>query len=240
MPRRSFPQASPRAENSHLPFRSSRSVQSAPIIKMLTTTPARKRQETSDKRKTACTGRAAVGHRRADQTRPTMAQRSNHYEAAFEGFIRSIRVPCVAVDEAKRAICGDDGSRIPISCFIRGSGPTWWSRSRVRGPRIARGRRDWENWVTTDDLDGLVRWQAMFGPGFRAVLAFAYAEPIGPFPFRETMVPSSSAASNIASGPSDSTIMSPTSDHAGRPGRPSRWPGGPFAAGFALYSNGCR
>ena len=45
-----------------------------------------------------------------------------------------------------------------------------------------RGRRDWENWVTTDDLDGLVRWQAMFGPGFRAVLAFAYAEPIQPFP----------------------------------------------------------
>ena len=37
-----------------------------------------------------------------------MAQRSNHYEAAFEGFIRSIRVPCVAIDEAKRAICGDE------------------------------------------------------------------------------------------------------------------------------------
>ncbi len=54
----------------------------------------------------------------------------------------------------------------------------------VKGKRgkNARGRRDWENWVTTDDLDGLVRWQAMFGPGFRAVLAFAYAEPIQPFP----------------------------------------------------------
>ena len=35
-----------------------------------------------------------------------MADRSNHYEAAFEGYIRSIRVPCVAVDEAKRAIFG--------------------------------------------------------------------------------------------------------------------------------------
>ena len=54
----------------------------------------------------------------------------------------------------------------------------------VKGKRAKnkRGRRDWENWVTTDDLDGLVRWQAMFGPGFRAVLAFAYAEPIQPFP----------------------------------------------------------
>ena len=54
----------------------------------------------------------------------------------------------------------------------------------MKGKRAknARGRRDWENWVTTDDLDGLVRWQAMFGPGFRAILAFAYAEPIRPFP----------------------------------------------------------
>ncbi len=42
-----------------------------------------------------------------------MARRSNHYEAAFEAFIRSIRVPCVAIDEAKRAICGEDGVKNP-------------------------------------------------------------------------------------------------------------------------------
>ena len=48
--------------------------------------------------------------------------------------------------------------------------------------RDAKGRRPWENWVTTDDLDGLARWQEMFGPGFRAILAFAYAEPPPPFP----------------------------------------------------------
>jgi len=28
------------------------------------------------------------------------ANRSNHYEAAFEAFVRSHRIPCVAVDEA--------------------------------------------------------------------------------------------------------------------------------------------
>lgn len=44
------------------------------------------------------------------------------------------------------------------------------------------GRRAWENWVTTDDLDGLDRWQAMFGPGFRALLVFVYAESAPPFP----------------------------------------------------------
>ena len=42
-----------------------------------------------------------------------MAIRSNHYEAAFEGYIRSLRVPCVAIDEAKRAIFGDDGVKNP-------------------------------------------------------------------------------------------------------------------------------
>ena len=41
----------------------------------------------------------------------------------------------------------------------------------VKGKRAknALGRRPWENWVTTDDLDGLARWQEMFGPGFRSI-----------------------------------------------------------------------
>jgi hypothetical protein len=112
-----------------------------------------------------------------------MAQRSNHYEAAFEGFIRSLRVPCVAVDEAKRAICGDDGEvKNPDFLLYPRFGVNLVVEVKGKRAKNKRGRRDWENWVTTDDLDGLVRWQAMFGPGFRAVLAFAYAEPIQAFP----------------------------------------------------------
>jgi hypothetical protein len=42
-----------------------------------------------------------------------MANRANHYEAAFEGYIRSIRIPCVAIDEAKRALSGADGLKSP-------------------------------------------------------------------------------------------------------------------------------
>jgi hypothetical protein len=98
-----------------------------------------------------------------------MAIRSNHYEAAFEAYIRSILVPCVAV-----------GLNLVVE--VKGK----------RG-RDARGRRPWENWVTTDDLDGLARWEGLFGPGFRAILAFVYAESApefslprgdGAFPFR--------------------------------------------------------
>jgi hypothetical protein len=111
-----------------------------------------------------------------------VANRSNHYEAAFEAYIRSLRVPCVAVDEAKRALSGDQGVKNPDFLLY----PRWGTNLvvEVKGKRgkNAAGRRPWENWVTTDDLDGLARWQEMFGPGFRAILAFAYAEPLQPFP----------------------------------------------------------
>ena len=111
-----------------------------------------------------------------------MANRANHYEAAFEAYIRGLRVPCVAVDEAKRAFFGDGGVKNPDFILY----PRWGTNLvvEVKGKRgkNARGRRPWENWVTTDDLDGLGLWQEMFGPGFRALLVFAYAEPGQPFP----------------------------------------------------------
>lgn len=111
-----------------------------------------------------------------------MANRSNHYEAAFEAYIRSLRVPCVAVDEAKRALFGDEGVKNPDFLLYPRCGLNLVVEVKGKRSKNAQGRRDWENWVTTDDLDGLTRWEAMFGPGFRAILAFAYAEPLPPFP----------------------------------------------------------
>ena len=57
----------------------------------------------------------------------------------------------------------------------------------VKGKRATdrRGRRPWENWVTTDDLQGLARWQEIFGPAFRSLIAFAYADVPLPFPLPE-------------------------------------------------------
>lgn len=111
-----------------------------------------------------------------------MANRSNHYEAAFEAYIRSLRVPCVAVDEAKRALSGDRGVKSPDFLLYPKWGPNLVIEVKGKRGKDHRGRRPWENWVTTDDLDGLARWQEMFGPGFRALLVFAYAEPPQPFP----------------------------------------------------------
>ena len=36
-----------------------------------------------------------------------MAQRSNHYEAAFEEYLRQTRIPHVAVDERRRSLLQD-------------------------------------------------------------------------------------------------------------------------------------
>lgn len=111
-----------------------------------------------------------------------MANRRNHYEAAFEAYIRSLSVPCVAVDEAKRAISGTEGVKNPDFLLYPRLGPNLVVEVKGKHGKNARGRRPWENWVTTDDLDGLARWQEMFGPGFRALLVFAYAEPPPAFP----------------------------------------------------------
>ncbi len=107
-----------------------------------------------------------------------MARRHNHYEAAFEAYIRSLRVPCVAVDEAKRAISGTVGVKNPDFLLYPQAGPNLVVEVKGKRGKNALGRRPWENWVTTDDLDGLARWQTLFGPGFRSVLAFAYAEAV--------------------------------------------------------------
>ena len=110
-----------------------------------------------------------------------MAIRSNHYEAAFEAYIRSIRVPCVAVDEAKRALSDDRGVKSPDFLLYPRCGPNLVVEVKGKRGKDVRGRRPWENWVTTDDLDGLARWQEMFGPGFRSILAFAYGENLAEF-----------------------------------------------------------
>lgn len=124
-------------------------------------------------------------------------KRDNHYEAAFEAFLRDRGVGFVAVDEAKRSLLGDadvksldfivvgpDNAKLVVD--VKG-------RKFPGGP-AGRPRKVWENWTTRGDVDGLVRWADRFGPGFSGVLAFVYhvlpavALPPGTpdlFPFRD-------------------------------------------------------
>ena len=99
-----------------------------------------------------------------------------HYEAAFEDFVRSRGWPYVPVDERRKAIIA--GSHVKTFDFlVYPPGEQAWLVD-IKGrqfPYMAKnGRRYWENWVTRDDLDGLDRWQGVFGAGFEPGLVFAY------------------------------------------------------------------
>src|ERR1700693_4591923 len=103
--------------------------------------------------------------------------RSNHYETAFEAYLQWHGLCYIAVDETRRAlfgdtpvksldfvVFGDNGNRLVID--VKGR--------RFPGGKPGRLRRVWECWSTRDDIDGLERWTARFGPGYQGLLVFAY------------------------------------------------------------------
>ncbi len=103
--------------------------------------------------------------------------RSNHYEVAFEAFLRDRGVGFIAVDEARRSLHGDVD--VKSLDFIIVGPDTARLVVDVKGRRFPGGTAEkprpvWQNWTTEEDIDGLSRWTARFGPGFRGVLAFVY------------------------------------------------------------------
>lgn len=103
-----------------------------------------------------------------------MANRDNHYEAAFEGFLRERQVPYVAVDEARRSLLGD-GSIKSLDFIVSSSTGESWLVD-VKGRRFPSGEQKqyWKNWSTRDDLFSLSRWERLFGERFGGLLVFAY------------------------------------------------------------------
>ncbi len=107
-------------------------------------------------------------------------KRSNQYEAAFEGYLQWHRLGYVAIDETRRCclgaepvknldfiVYGECGSKLLVD--VKGR--------RFPAGTAGRPRKTWESWAHQDDIDGLQRWQAQFGPGFHALLVFTYLLP---------------------------------------------------------------
>ena len=105
-----------------------------------------------------------------------MALRSNHYDLAFESYLRRACRPYVAVDEAKRAVLAD--RTLKSLDFIvysdRGRNLLVDVKGRKFPSGISGSGARWENWATADDRDSLLKWQDVFGDEFRAALVFAY------------------------------------------------------------------
>jgi hypothetical protein len=103
--------------------------------------------------------------------------RDNHYEAAFEAYLRQRGAGVVAVDETRRSyldpndvkspdviVLGPDNTRLVVD--VKGR--------RFPGGKPGRLLKTWQNWVKVADVDGLIRWAGQFGSGFRGVFAFVY------------------------------------------------------------------
>jgi hypothetical protein len=103
--------------------------------------------------------------------------RSNHYEAAFEAYLRERQVGFLAVDEAKRSILGGAAVK-SLDFVVVGPDPARLVID-VKGRRFPGGteekpREVWQSWSTEDDVAGLRAWAERFGPDYRGILAFAY------------------------------------------------------------------
>lgn len=105
-----------------------------------------------------------------------MSLAATHYEQAFEHYLQQCRLPYVAVDQAKKAVFAD--VRLKSFDFI-----VYGRQSRcflvdVKGRKFPRSQFEkgrWgQNWVTADDVDGLMRWQEIFGGDYVALFVFAY------------------------------------------------------------------
>lgn len=104
-----------------------------------------------------------------------MAQRHNHYELAFEAYLRTHRVAYVAVDEKRRSLIA--GGSLKSLDYIVSPAASVSLLVDIKGRQFPSGRKQkqyWRNWSTWDDLVSMARWQEKLGPGSLALLVFAY------------------------------------------------------------------
>jgi len=123
-----------------------------------------------------------------------MAKRHNHYELAFETYLRAQRMAYVAVDEQRRSLLAQ-GSLKNLDYIVTPSDSVTLLID-IKGRRFPSGEKHkqyWRNWSTWDDLKSMARWQDKMGSGSLALLVFAYevvgerspVEPQRLFEFRE-------------------------------------------------------
>lgn len=101
---------------------------------------------------------------------------SNHYERAFENWLIDNHIQYIKVDEQKRtAFTHHKVKSFDFLLYPRGGQVII---AEVKG-RLFKGislakLAGLECWVTAEDIDGLAKWQQVFGPGHQAVFVFAY------------------------------------------------------------------
>lgn len=102
-----------------------------------------------------------------------MAIRSNHYDVACEELLRELRRPYVAVDERRRALAAE--ASLKSFDFVVYSPRGQNLLVDVKGRKFPTAASHlWENWAGREDVEGLLRWEQIFGKSFRGLLLFTY------------------------------------------------------------------
>jgi len=117
-----------------------------------------------------------------------MGNRRQHYERAFEAYLRARRIPYVSVDEARKALlpdgsvfadpAGKQPSALKSFDFVVYGEHTNHlidvKGRKTQSRRCANRTGRLESWVTEDDVRSLRVWQRLFGEGFQAGFVFVY------------------------------------------------------------------
>ena len=103
-----------------------------------------------------------------------MADRSIHYEAAFEAFLRLRGIPYVAVDEAKKALFSNAKLKSFDFVVYSKNGPNLLVDVKGRQLRDRSAKRGFQTWAEERDVIDLMQWEQVFGEGFKAILTFVY------------------------------------------------------------------
>ncbi|MCL2348340.1 MAG: HYExAFE family protein [Planctomycetaceae bacterium] len=105
-----------------------------------------------------------------------MADRNNHYEAAFEAYLRTLCLPYIPSEENRRSRLADGTTIKNLDFIVTVPGNQSWLVD-VKGRRFPGGRKNrsyWKQWATHDDLAGMHSWETLFGRNFSGLFVFAY------------------------------------------------------------------
>jgi len=112
---------------------------------------------------------------RHDET-ASMSNSGNHYELAFQDFLRQNGVTYVAIDQAKRACLASVRLKsFDFIVYMPGSVNLLVDVKgrKCSGRSFSRGGFG-ESWTTAEDVADLQSWQRVFGAGYLAVFVFGY------------------------------------------------------------------
>jgi len=100
----------------------------------------------------------------------------NHYERAFEDWLIDNRIEYESVDEHKRTAFGRSDVKSFDFLLYPPNRPAVIAEVKGRRFKAASLAKmaGFECWVTIEDIEGLTRWQRIFGEGHQAIIVFVY------------------------------------------------------------------